>query len=148
VPFARRGPRSDEYIAVMRKLWAEDGASFEGQFVKFHEVSSNPKPVRGTVPIVIGGHSEAAARRAGRLGERLLPLDWLAGRHGAVVRRGASHRRGGRPRPQGDRDHGRLPDLLPGSAADPRAAIEARARQGVGRIILPVWRYLPTSRTG
>jgi len=40
------------------------------------------------------------------------------------------------------------PDLLPGSTKDPRAAIEARARQGVGRIILPVWRYLPDLEDG
>src|SRR5690242_15775087 len=44
IPFAKRGARSDEYIAVMRKLWAEDGVSFDGQFVKFDEVSSNPRP--------------------------------------------------------------------------------------------------------
>ena len=31
----------------MRRLWAEDGTSFDGQFVKFDEVSSNPKPVGG-----------------------------------------------------------------------------------------------------
>ena len=55
VPFEKRGPRSDEYIAVMRKLWAEDGASFNGEFVSFEEVSSNPKPVKRAVPIVIGG---------------------------------------------------------------------------------------------
>jgi len=54
VPFEKRGKRSDEYIAVMRKLWAEDGASFKGDFVSFDEVSSNPKPVNRSVPIVIG----------------------------------------------------------------------------------------------
>ena len=73
VPFAKRGARTDEYIAVMRKLWAEDGVSFAGQFVTFDEVSSNPKPVGGAVPIVIGGHSEAAAKRAGRLGDGFFP---------------------------------------------------------------------------
>src|SRR5260221_7192093 len=68
VPFEKRGPRTDEYIAVMRKLWAEDGVSFAGQFVKFDEVSSNPKPVRRTVPIVIGGDSDAAGQPAGPRG--------------------------------------------------------------------------------
>jgi hypothetical protein len=40
------------------------------------------------------------------------------------------------------------PDLLPGSTVDPRLAIEARAKQGVSRIILPVWRWLPELEDG
>src|SRR5690349_23971261 len=73
IPFEKRGKRTDEYVAAMRALWAKDGASFSGEFVNFHDVSSNPKPVRGSVPIVIGGHSEAAAKRAGRLGNGFFP---------------------------------------------------------------------------
>jgi len=148
VPFEKRGLRTDEYIAVMRKLWAEDGVTFAGQFVNCDEVSSNPKPVRRTVPIVIGGHSEAAAKRAGRLGDGFFPsigtqVDILP--LFDVVRRAAA---------AAGRDPGEIeimagcPDLLPGSSKDPRAAIEARATQGVGRIILPVWRYLPDLEDG
>jgi probable F420-dependent oxidoreductase len=59
VPFEKRGKRADEYIAAMRALWAADGASYAGEFVKFHEVSCNPKPRAGSVPIIVGGHSEA-----------------------------------------------------------------------------------------
>jgi probable F420-dependent oxidoreductase len=148
VPFEKRGKRSDEYIAAMRKLWAEDGASFAGEFVNFHEVSSNPKPMRGGVPIVIGGHSEAAARRAGRLGDGFFPsigtqVDILP--LFDVVRRSAEA--AGRD-PQSIEIMAGCPDLLPGSTKDPRAAIEARAKQGVGRIILPVWRYLPDLEDG
>ncbi|MEZ5229745.1 MAG: LLM class flavin-dependent oxidoreductase [Acidimicrobiales bacterium] len=51
---------------------ASDGADFDGEFVSFTNVSSNPKPTR-SVPFVIGGHSEAAARRAGRLGDGFFP---------------------------------------------------------------------------
>jgi len=148
VPFEKRGKRSDEYIAAMRKLWAEDGASFAGEFVNFHEVSSNPKPMRGGVPIVIGGHSEAAARRAGRLGDGFFPsigtqVDILP--LFDVVRRSAEA--AGRD-PQSIEIMAGCPDLLPGSTKDPRAAIEARAKQGVDRIILPVWRYLPDLEDG
>ena len=148
VPFEKRGKRSDEYIAVMRTLWAEDGASFAGEFVNFHEVSSNPKPMRGGVPIVIGGHSEAAARRAGRLGDGFFPsigtqVDILP--LFDVVRRSAEA--AGRD-PQSIEIMAGCPDLLPGSTKDPRAAIEARAKQGVDRIILPVWRYLPDLEDG
>lgn len=148
IPFEKRGKRSDEYIAAMRKLWAEDGASFAGEFVNFHEVSSNPKPMRGGVPIVIGGHSESAARRAGRLGDGFFPsigtqVDILP--LFDVVRRSAEA--AGRD-PQSIEIMAGCPDLLPGSTKDPRAAIEARAKQGVDRIILPVWRYLPDLEDG
>src|SRR6202166_3772865 len=73
IPFERRGKRADEYVAAMRALWASDGASFEGEFVKFDKVSCNPQPVAKSVPIVVGGPSQAAARRAGRLGGRFFP---------------------------------------------------------------------------
>ena len=73
-----RGRRTDETIAAMRALWADagpDGADFDGEFVSFHHAHSFPKPVRpGGVPLHIGGHSEAAARRAGRLGDGFQPL--------------------------------------------------------------------------
>jgi probable F420-dependent oxidoreductase len=148
VPFEKRGKRSDEYIAVMRKLWAEDGVSFAGEFVNFHEVSSNPKPVRRSVPIVIGGHSEAAAKRAGRLGDGFFPsigtqVDIVP--LFDVVRRTAEA--AGRD-PKSVEIMAGCPDLLPGSTKDPRAAIEERVKQGVGRIILPVWRYLPDLEDG
>src|SRR5260370_25465089 len=73
IPFERRGKRAEEYVAAMRALWAGDGASFAGEFVKFDKVSCNPKPVAKSVPIVVCGHSEAAARRAGRLGDGFFP---------------------------------------------------------------------------
>jgi probable F420-dependent oxidoreductase len=73
--FESRGARTDEYIAVMRTLWSEDVASFSGDHVSFDRVRCVPKPAQaGGVPILIGGHSPAAARRAGRLGDGFFPL--------------------------------------------------------------------------
>ena len=70
IPFAARGRRTDEYIAVMRTLWRDDVASFDGAFSSFHEVRVNPRPARERrIPIVVGGNSEAALRRAARLGD-------------------------------------------------------------------------------
>lgn len=73
--FDSRGRRADEQIAVLRSLWADhpDGVSHHGEFFDFDHAMSYPKPV-GAVPIHIGGHSRAAARRAGRLGDGLQPL--------------------------------------------------------------------------
>jgi probable F420-dependent oxidoreductase len=70
VPFARRGCRTDEYIAAMRHLWATDISSFRGEFARFDGIRVYPKPVRGRrIPVVIGGNSDAALRRAAALGD-------------------------------------------------------------------------------
>ncbi|MBC8365254.1 MAG: LLM class F420-dependent oxidoreductase [Actinobacteria bacterium] len=73
IPWERRAARTDEYVAAMRTLWGGDKVSFDGEFASFDQVSSNPKPANGTVPIIVGGHSAAAARRAGRLGDGFFP---------------------------------------------------------------------------
>ena len=74
VPFDDRGKRLDEYIAVMRVLWAGGKASFDGEFFEFTDCISRPRPVNGSVPVVVGGHTPAAARRAGRLGDAFFPM--------------------------------------------------------------------------
>jgi probable F420-dependent oxidoreductase len=62
---ADRGPRTDEYLAAMRAIWDERAPSFNGSFVRFTEVMQRPLPVqRPHPPIVIGGSSRAAYRRA------------------------------------------------------------------------------------
>ena len=82
-----RGRRTDETIAAMRVLWSDagpSGADFAGEFFSFRHAHSYPKPAQpGGVPIHIGGHSEAAARRAGRIGDGFQPLG-LAGEDLAV----------------------------------------------------------------
>jgi probable F420-dependent oxidoreductase len=67
IPFERRGARADEYLAAMRTVWRDDVATFAGEFVSFADVRVNPRPIRQRrVPIVVGGNSEAALRRAVR----------------------------------------------------------------------------------
>jgi len=74
VPFEKRGARTDEYIDVLRRVWTEPETSYDGEFTRFAPVKSYPKPAReGGIPIHIGGHSEASARRAGRLGDGYFP---------------------------------------------------------------------------
>ncbi|MER7692591.1 LLM class F420-dependent oxidoreductase [Streptomyces sp. NPDC097610] len=70
VPFAGRGRRAEEYLAAMRTLWAEDPASFAGEFTRFDAIRVNPKPLRGgRLPVVVGGNSDAALRRAATLAD-------------------------------------------------------------------------------
>ena len=140
VDFSRRGARLDETLEAMRALWAlkpyapgagARGASFHGEFFDFDDVWSEPRPVRpGGVPIHIGGHSEAAARRCGRLGDGFHPLglddDELVQRW-ELARRTAE-------------EHGRDPEALELSvtvglgSVDP-AAVERFAALGVHRIV-------------
>jgi probable F420-dependent oxidoreductase len=73
VPFADRGRRLDDYLAAMRALWQQDKASVDTTYTSFANCISRPRPVRGTVPIVVGGHSPAAARRAAKFGDGFFP---------------------------------------------------------------------------
>ncbi len=74
VPFHERGARTDEAIRALRSLWKPAPEAFSGKFYRWPAVESNPKPVQNPgVPIVVGGHSEAAARRAARYGDGFFP---------------------------------------------------------------------------
>ena len=74
VPFEERAARTEETIEVLRVLWNEAEPTFSGRFTSFEKAKLYPKPAQaGGPPIVIGGHSVAAARRAGRLGDGFFP---------------------------------------------------------------------------
>ena len=75
VDFGTRGRRADEQLAVLRLLWegGEDGVDHEGEFFRFRDAVCRPTPAH-RIPVHVGGHSVAAARRAGRLGDGLQPL--------------------------------------------------------------------------
>lgn len=74
VPFTERGARTNEAIRAVRALWRETPEPFAGKFFKWGAVESNPKPVQKPgVPIIVGGHADAAARRAARYGDGFFP---------------------------------------------------------------------------
>jgi probable F420-dependent oxidoreductase len=66
VPMEGRGSRADEYLAAMRALWEEDAPAYRGRYVAFDGVDAHPRPVQRPLPVVIGGHTRAAHRRAAR----------------------------------------------------------------------------------
>jgi probable F420-dependent oxidoreductase len=73
--FEDRGARTDEYIDAMRVLWRDPEPTFHGRFTSFDRAKSNPKPAQTSgVPILVGGHSAAAATRAGRRGDGYFPI--------------------------------------------------------------------------
>jgi probable F420-dependent oxidoreductase len=73
--FEHRGQRMDEYILAMRELWTSPEPRFVGQYVAFSDVVFSPRPVQPQgPPIVIGGSSPAALRRAARLADGWHPV--------------------------------------------------------------------------
>jgi alkanesulfonate monooxygenase SsuD/methylene tetrahydromethanopterin reductase-like flavin-dependent oxidoreductase (luciferase family) len=74
-PFKERGAFTDEAIAVMRALWSAEDPSFDGKYSRFAGMKFAPRPVqKPSIPVVIGGVSRAAIRRAARLGDGWQPL--------------------------------------------------------------------------
>lgn len=140
VPFARRGRRLDDHLAAMRELWASDDASYHGEFTSFRSVVSRPRPVGDAVPIVVGGHSEAAARRAGRLGDGFFPGKGSNERLKELfdVMRSAAL--------DSDRDPDAIELTTGGAAAfapDPVAALKELEELGVSRVVIPPLAFDP-----
>lgn len=140
VPFARRGHRLDEHVRTMRALWTEDEASYSGEFSSFDKVVSRPKPEQGSVPIVVGGHSEAAARRAGRLGDGFFPgkgsNEELRSLFDLMRKTALEH----------DRDPDAIEITTGGAAAfapDPTEALGELADMGVSRVVIPPLSFDP-----
>jgi probable F420-dependent oxidoreductase len=70
IPFEGRADRIREYVEVMRTLWRDDVASFDGETVRFRQVRSYPKPVRDRrVPVFLGGNSDRALDRVAAYGD-------------------------------------------------------------------------------
>lgn len=145
VPWPQRGARTDEYVHAMRELWASDDASYHGEFVSFDNVSSNPKPANASVPFTIGGHSAAAAKRAGRLGDGFFPgkgsIADLTEMIDIVRQTAAEHDR--------DADAIEITAAHPGLFGDdPVGAAQELASIGVSRTIAPAFMLLGSEGVG
>jgi probable F420-dependent oxidoreductase len=148
VPFAARGARTDEGMRVIRNLWGTSPASFDGRWWSYREVVSRPPGAsarRGTIPLLVGGASSAAVRRAVEQGDGWHPLNVpierlpiavasyrdacaAAGRTpGAVV---ARHFPGGPATWSGER----VP--FTGSDDEMRADLARYAASGIGELVL------------
>jgi probable F420-dependent oxidoreductase len=127
VPFSERMDRTDEYIEALRALWSDD-ETFSGRFTSFANARSFPKPMQKPgVPIVVGGHTKAAARRAGRLGDGFFPA-----RPQDIAALLDEMKRAAK-------DAGRDPDAIEVTTGGPPNIDFAKslADQGVSRIVMP-----------
>jgi probable F420-dependent oxidoreductase len=69
-----RGARQAEQVEVLRRLWTQDLVTFNGRFHDLEEVSITPAPIQRPIPIWFGGTSDAAVKRAARLGDGWMPI--------------------------------------------------------------------------
>jgi probable F420-dependent oxidoreductase len=135
VPWERRGARNDEYVAAMRALWQGPHASFHGEFVDFESVTCSPRPVNGSIPILVGGDTDAAIRRAVRLADGYFPGEGDVERLGGLIRRVR----------EAAEDAGRDPASIEINAmfgqqmADPVAGAAELAELGVDRAMVPAF---------
>lgn len=74
VEWSTRGARQAEQVEVMRRLWTEDLVTYCGRFHDLREVNIVPPPVQRPIPVWFGGSSDAAVRRAARLGDGWMPI--------------------------------------------------------------------------
>ena len=126
-PFADRGKRMDEYIEAIRVLWTADKPTYKGEFVNFENAYCRPQPCQKRLPIIIGGHSKAAARRAGRLADGYFPAREAPAELIEEARAAA-------------RAHGRDPGALEITASMPGdpELLNDYAALGVSRVLVPV----------
>jgi probable F420-dependent oxidoreductase len=121
-----RGRRLDEAIDVCRRLWSEDVIEHHGEFFDFDKVMFEPKPAQQPLPVLIGGESEPALRRAEERGD-----GWLGMQHTPEsVAPIASRLRAAR---------GEAFSITIGGAVRSADDVAAFADAGVDRIIVSPW---------
>jgi probable F420-dependent oxidoreductase len=82
-----RGKRGDEAIVLMKKLWTEENVTFEGKFYSAKDLTLFPRPYQRTgIPLWVGGRSQAALRRAGRLADGWLTSNVSPAEAGAGIK--------------------------------------------------------------
>ena len=135
VPWQRRGARNDEYVAAMRALWAGPHGEFHGEFVDFAPATCSPRPVNGSIPVHVGGDTDAAVQRAVRIADGYFPGEGDIERLGELL---------GRLR-RACEEAGRDPASIEISAifgvqmANPVEGVEQMGALGVSRIMVPAF---------
>jgi len=137
VPWERRGARNDEYIAAMRALWAGPHAEFHGEFVDFEPATCSPRPIQERIPVLVGGDSDAAIRRAARLADGYFPGEGDIDRlKGLIERLRIAAEEAGR-----DPADIEINAMFAAQLADPLRGVEEMREAGVGRVMIPAFFY-------
>ena len=132
--FSERGRVADDYLAAMRAVWTQAKPAHHGKYVSFDGVQAMPRPVQTPIPIVVGGGTPPAYRRAVTQGHGWygfgLDVETTRKRVGALQE---AAKTSPRPKELGPLEISVTP---PGYDVPDRATIEAYAAAGVHRLIL------------
>ena len=135
VPWERRGARNDEYIEAMRALWQGPHAEFHGDFVDFPPVTCSPRPVNGSIPIVVGGDTERAIARAGKIADGYFPGEGNIDRLKELITR-VKHSTESNDR---DPNSVKISAIFGTQMMNPEAGVEEMRNAGVDRIMVPAF---------
>ncbi len=140
--FSTRARRVDEAVDVCKRLWTEETVSHRGEFFTFDDVVFEPKPVQKPwPPILVGGESRAALRRAARLGDGWIGMahtpESAAGQVEALDALLVEH----------GRDRSSFEVVLGGPVAS-RDDVRRWEGLGVTRMIVSPWRRSPDAIDG
>ena len=72
-PYMDRGNATDEYLEILKVLWSCSSPEYEGTHYNFKGIGFEPKPVQGSIPIWVGGHTKRAIRRTVKYGDAWHP---------------------------------------------------------------------------
>jgi probable F420-dependent oxidoreductase len=137
VPWERRGARNDEYVEAMRALWAGPHAEYHGEFVDFSPVTCSPRPVQPSIPILVGGDTPAALRRAVRYADGYFPGEGNIDRlRGLITSLRDMAEQMGR-----DPDTIEINAMYGSLGRDIEARVEELADAGVGRVMVPAFGF-------
>jgi alkanesulfonate monooxygenase SsuD/methylene tetrahydromethanopterin reductase-like flavin-dependent oxidoreductase (luciferase family) len=118
VDFTKRGRRFDEFLEIVRRLWAGETVSFEGSFYSVKDASISPASPRGQIPLYIGGFAEKALERVAKYADGYFGNEDVCGQYIDKLRDQGKDPASARIRIQG---------LFFAVAADPKAAMEELA---------------------
>ena len=135
VAWDRRGARNDEYVAAMRALWSAPHAEFHGEFVDFAPATCSPRPVNGSIPIIVGGDTDAAVQRAVRIADGYFPGEGDFERLKKLIDR----LRVAADKAQREPDSIAINAMFGAQMADPGAGVEQMVGLGVDRIMVPAF---------
>ena len=125
----------DEYVAAMQALWAGPHAEYHGEFVDFEPATCSPRPVHGSIPILVGGDTPAAIRRAARMADGYFPGSTDPG----VLARLIQEVRIAAEGQDRDPDSIAIHSIFAHQIADPKAGVEEFAELGVDRVMVPAF---------
>jgi probable F420-dependent oxidoreductase len=138
IPWEARGARTDEYIEAMRLLWSGPGVEFHGRFVDFDEVTCSPRPPTGSIPIIVGGDTDRAIKRAAGLAQGYFPGSTDPEKLESLIT----------SLKQKTEENGRNPEEMEVSViygeqmTDPARGMEQMATIGVDRLMVPAFMFM------